>query len=764
MNLLSSSETPFQIQLSFFSIIEDLEKKAADPADDGAEHARALLRELEPFPEFRNGITDVSQVERNEDLIRRLLIDYFSPALTMNEIKAVNLPYTSIIFNHSQRFSNILKAAGPDFDITIRDFDQHEFYVLSCCLILNEYYGTRLDFSRPLFYDIPSADGVIRHYRILYNADNLDILPTGRAVPLTQEDIDRLMNNYDDLALWKEKFPPESWLLRGFAIMTLFDATVENAVSLFKERLLGLNSVGFQESISSIFRSIFRIPDIKVGFTLFNRDEDKLSMDAFGHSMQSFILQNEEEREAKDMLCPGSYKSLVRDEHYFSVSDTDEFFTANPESPLAKHFLQQHIKSFILAPVVKNDLLLGILEIVSPRPKDLNSINANKLEVVMPFLTSTVERLIAELQNQVQAVIQDKYTSIHESVYWKFREEVQKLINSQQQGKDYELKEIVFAGVYPLYGQIDIKGSSEARNSSVQKDLQQQLEALLALLKEVNKQEAFDEEIQLLSAHLEDLSVSIKAGTEQYINNYLESRVHYRLKQLNHSSLWPAIHGYFLETNKEKGAFHVYRRKYEKTIAMINDKMASILDGRQLIAQTLYPHYYERFKTDGVEHNLYIGPSITPSQPFDLKRLYELRLWQLQALCEMELAHHQLKPKLPYALDVTTLILVYQSAIAIRFRMDEKRFDVDGSYNARFEIVKKRIDKAYVRDTHERITQAGRITIVYSGEEEAVEYIGYISMLQAQGLLENEIEQFEIEDLQGVSGLKAMRVGIHHKR
>lgn len=765
MNPLTSPvETPFQIQLSFYPIIENLEKTAADSSNEGADHARTLLWELEPFPEFRNGITDVSQVERNEELISRLLIDYFSPVLTLNEIKAVNLPYSNIIFNHSQRFKNILKAAGPDFDVTIRDFDEHQFYVLSCCLILNEYYGTRLDFAKPLFYDIPGADGIIRHYRILYNADNLDILPTERTVPLTQEDIDHLMNNYDNLALWKEKFPPESWLLRGFAIMTLFDATVENAVSLFKEKLLGLNSAGFQESISSIFRSIFRIPDIKVGFTLFNRDDEKLSMEAFGHQMQSFILENEEPRNAKDMLCPGCYKCLVKDERYFSVSDTDEFFTTNPQSPLANRFLQQHIKSFILAPVVKNGLLLGILEVVSPRPKELNSINANKLEVVMPFLTSTVERLIAELQNQVQAVIQEKYTSIHESVYWKFREEAQKLISNQQQGKDYELSEIVFSGVYPLYGQIDIKGSSEVRNSSVQKDLQHQLEALVLLLKEVNLQEPFDEEIQLLSTHLDDLSVSIKAGTEQYINNYLESRVHYRLKKLGHSSLWPVIQEYFRETHKEKGAFHIYRRKYEKTISLINDKMAGILDGRQLIAQTLYPHYYERFKTDGVEHNLYIGPSIAPSQPFDIKRLYELRLWQLQSLCEMELAHHVLKSKLPYALDVTTLILVYQSAIAIRFRMDEKRFDVDGSYNARFEIVKKRIDKAHIRDTHERITQAGKITIVYTGEEEAVEYIGYVSMLQAQGLLESEVEQFEIEDLQGVSGLKAMRVGIHHKR
>jgi len=758
------AETPFKIQLSFGAVVERFEQLAADPSQEGHVRAIGLLEELKSFPEFAEGITGASQVEGNADLIRRLLEDYFPPLLTLNEIKAVNLPYNNIIFNHSQRFLNILKAAGPDFDIVIRDFDEHQFYVLSCCLILNEFYGTSLDFSRPLFYDIPTADGVIRHYKILYNADNLDIFPTEKALPVTPEDIELLMNSYDDLALWKQKFPPETWILRGFSIMTLIDSTVENAVSIFKEKLLTSNSADFQASMTSIFRSIFRIPDMKVGFIVYNEEEEKFVRDAFGHQMQSFILEAEEQSRARDMLCPESYHCLIKEEKYFAVADINSFVNHNPDSPLGKRFMEQDIKSFILAPVVKNEKLLGVLELVSTREKDLNSINANKLEVVMPFLTDTVERMIAELQNQVQAVIQERYTTIHESVYWKFRSEAQKLIYSEQQGKEFHPGEIVFPGVYPLYGQIDIKGSSEARNTSVQKDLQQQLEELLLLLRRINPYEPFEAEMEFITAHLEELTVTIKAGTEQFVNNYLESRIHYRLRHVKDASLKSAINTYFQGTEKETGAFHIYRRKYEKTIQLVNDRVAGILDGRQLVAQALYPHYYERFKTDGVEHNLYVGPSIAPSQPFSMKRLYELRLWQLQALCEMELAHNELKPKLPYPLDVTTLVLVYQSAIAIRFRMDEKRFDVDGSYNARFEIVKKRIDKAYIRNTSERITKEGKLTIVYTSDEEAEEYLGYITLLQSQGLLQNDVEQFDIEDLQGVSGLKGMRVGIHHKR
>jgi len=51
------------------------------------------------------------------------------------------------------------------------------------------------------------------------------------------------------------------------------------------------------------------------------------------------------------------------------------------------------------------------------------------------------------------------------------------------------------------------------------------------------------------------------------------------------------------------------------------------------------------------------------------------------------------------------------------------------------------------------------LVIVYSNAHEETEYLGYINLLQHKGLLDTEIEQFEVEDLQGLIGLKAVRVG-----
>jgi len=766
MELISFPVTPFQIELCFPAAITRLEHQAsAHPETDKGRQAASLLKEIEPYPELRHGLTSVEQVTLHEERIGKLLVDYFPPELTANEIKGVNIPYANIIFNQSGRLRAILKAAGPDFDITIRDFDAHQFYVLSCCLILNEQYGTRLDFGRPLFYDIPTADGVMRHYRILYNADFLDILPTEKALPLTPEDIDLLTDSYDNLALWKEKFPPGSWTLRGFAIMSLVDVTVENAVSLFKEKLLGLNTLGLQQSVESIFRSIYRIADLQVGFSVFNAVDGRFGMDNFYPHMRSFILDGNGPVAADQLLCGHSYQNVMKQTGYFAVASVDDYLKVNPGNILAQRMAEKGVRSFIIAPVVKNNVLMGILEVVSTRARELNSINANKLDVVMPFLTETVERLMSQLQNQVQAVIQEKYTTIHESVYWRFREEAERYVFSIEAGKAYMPREIAFTDVYPLYGQVDIKGSSEARNRSVQWDLQNQLEGLLALWDSFHNHPAFAalrDEQQRLNEFLLELSLPLRAGTEQHLYHYLDDILHPALRQIGSADLKPAIDQYLRETLKSVGDFHAYRRQYEKTIARINDTLVDVIDRRQRDAQAMFPHYYERFKTDGVDHSLYIGPSIAPRQSFSIATLHALRLWQLEVLCEMESTHHYLKPTLPIPLDVTTLVLVYHAPIAIRFRMDEKRFDVDGSYNARFETLKKRIDKAHIKGTGERIVNAGQLTIVYTNTEEETEYRGYIETLQSRSLLAAEVEAFDVEDLQGVVGLRALRASVVH--
>jgi hypothetical protein len=759
--------SPLVARISFHKVLEALEEIAESDVDYRSNYAKALLKHTEPYPELRDGITDLSLLDKHEKLIKNLLADLFPTALTKNEIKAATIPFFNLTFNRTERFERILASAGSDFGMSIRNFDEHEFYVFSCCLILNAHYGYHFDFSRPLFYDIPDKDGIMKHYRILYNADFLELMPTEKAVAITEEDVTLLMNNFDDLELWREKFPPNSWVSKGFGIVSLFDATSEIAISNLKSNLLQVNKESkevIKEQIEDIFRSIYNIPDLHIGFTEVSMEDNVFRVAPF-KDIKSYLLSDCKEIDCGTVFCNTTLEKLLREKKNFIISDVEDFIAQFPsDAGFGEHLLSENIRSCILAPIVKNNKLLGFFELVSSRARELNSINANKLDYVLPFLTDTIDRNYSELQNEVDAIIQNEYTAIHHSVYWKFKEEALKHIASKQE-EELAYKEIVFREVYPLYGQIDIKGSSTARNESIEKDLIVQLDKLLSLFRFIFN----NEKLPLIEQHiyelekLEDqLQGALKADTEAVIQNYISNEIHPVLKHFDtsNSEIHDKISAYFDTLDSKIKMVYDSRKDFDETLSMINKQMAAVLDQKQAEAQAFFPHYYERFKTDGVEHNLYIGASISPKHAYNPLYLNNLRLWQLQAMCEMENEYYRLRPTLPYDLDVTSLILVFSSPISIRFRMDEKRFDVDGTYNARYEVVKKRIDKSNIKGTQKRITEKGKITIVYSQKQEEAEYRRYIQFLQHRGMLDTIIENFEVEDLQGVTGLKALRVGV----
>ena len=48
-------------------------------------------------------------------------------------------------------------------------------YIIACTIILNFLYGFKVNFKRPFYYEIPDAEGIMRYYKILYNADFTEI-------------------------------------------------------------------------------------------------------------------------------------------------------------------------------------------------------------------------------------------------------------------------------------------------------------------------------------------------------------------------------------------------------------------------------------------------------------------------------------------------------------------------------------------------------------------------------------------------------------
>ena len=162
-----------------------------------------------------------------------------------------------------------------------------------------------------------------------------------------------------------------------------------------------------------------------------------------------------------------------------------------------------------------------------------------------------------------------------------------------------------------------------------------------------------------------------------------------------------------------------------------------------------------------LEFNIYMGQSITPRKKFDEIYLRNMRMWQLTVLAKAARVSNKLQQELSHPLRTTQLILAHSQPLSISFRTEERKFDVDGAYNIRYEIVKKRIDKVRIKDTNERLTQPGKIAIVYTQAKDANEYMEYIEFLQNQKLIKPGVEKFDLEELQGVIGLKALRVDVN---
>ena len=83
--------------------------------------------------------------------------------------------------------------------------------------------------------------------------------------------------------------------------------------------------------------------------------------------------------------------------------------------------------------------------------------------------------------------------------------------------------------MYPLYGQLDIKGSSERRNKAVSNDLIKQLKAAKSVIEGArdNKQLPIYEELLFrISGFIAELKNDLAAGSEHKILAFLRSDVY----------------------------------------------------------------------------------------------------------------------------------------------------------------------------------------------------------------------------------------------
>ena len=764
---LLDTEFPFKSVLSFKRLIvfwQDLLNKGGPVETAISKTVEAALKDA---PELFEPITDPSILLKHRDMVDMLMSLVFPPAFRDRDYAAAFVPFQTEIIYATPNFQRIWPGADcMDMGI-LANLSAEEWamgrLVKAYALILQNFYQMDLPLDFPLIITTPDPDtGLERYLSITFDPRFVEVKNTGPLKPLSESEKERLLAVGNQPNLWMEIIPPDPFLFEGFGVCRAVDVTDQEVLSYLKRDLIEKESIfsgeGFQR-LHEKLRIYLRNPDLMVDLAAFQGDQVLILNPE--HKMETGCIFCDSEHRTKKEFEGSLFAGVVERRENVMIRDLTRYPV---RTDLENHLIEKGIRSLFVAPLQYRGQMLGTFSLKSPNPGAFSVLDVMKLKEITPLFAMALNRGMEELNNRVQAIIKEKCTAIHPTVEWRFQRAA---LNYLQRGEcaACELEPIVFRDVYPLYGASDIRDSSDQRNAALQSDLVDQLQMvreILELAREEDPLPILAALIHRIDRNIEEVQTHLHSGDEstkaEFIRREIEPVLDHFLT--SGSKVRARVLAYRSELDPAMGTLYRKRRDFEQTVMDINDAISQYLDEEEETAQSFFPHYFEKMKTDGVDHTIYIGASMVENRPFDPIYLKNLRLWQFMVMCGVVWRTAQVKTNSRIPLETAHLILVQDTPMSIRFRPDERRFDVDGAYDIRHEIIKKRIDKAVVQEGKERLTQPGKIAIVYSHRREMHEYLKYVDYLQDEGYLEPTVEQLELEDLQGVSGLRALRVTV----
>ncbi|MDY6939806.1 MAG: GAF domain-containing protein [Cyanobacteriota bacterium] len=563
----------------------------------------------------------------------------------------------------------------------------------------------------------------------------------------TDAELARLRNTAD----WSDfetQFDPDDYRVEGELLLEGYDITEREQISRLTQLLIDRESLLKPEKfqrVSGQLQALFQARDTLVLCVergrvqvFFGREHRPVRSTRY--SLKS--LQN------------SSFLNSTYVDRAWSVPDLE----VSCQTEFERSLLAVGIRSLLLIPAIVpacegeegNKQLAGAIGITSDRPGHFSRSDCQHASQLIPAFTCALRQALQQRVSNIR--------NIHPSVEWRFLQE------AERRSWGFPAREIVFENVYPLYGISDIRGSSNERNRAIQSDLLEQFRLALSVIEGVCEAEesALTEQLRLdvleyIDKLENDLTVDADVTAIEYLKTNIEIYFDYFAKRSPAAKA--AASAYQNACDNEHQCVYVARAAYDRTLGEINTLLQESWERWQVRMQEIIPHYCDLEITDGIDRTIYAGKSIAPQ--FSFYHLRSLRYEQLRAMCDCARTAFSLQERYQTHLELTHLVLVQDAPIDIfHHESTEKLFDVKGTRDIRYEIVKKRIDKAVSREDRVRITQPGMLTIVYSTDEEWTQYQQYLRYLAREGWVDAEVQTGGVEPLQGISGLKFARVRV----
>jgi hypothetical protein len=756
--------------ISFLPFVNFLRNKLVSTTGTRADFYRYLIRKFEDQPDLLQQLDDIRMLSGHEELMEFLSTAIFPVVSEEGETNfTLSAPYKFSIFSYSESFRKLFIDQEEEHLQLPEEITENHLREVQCSMIydhvLEKYYGIKLNENPELIFPVNDMKtGMKRYFRMRYDRRFIDLKLKG-ALPAIQ-DCAVCLNTFRilDLEHQLKSMPLELFEAQGFAVWTAEDVTSSASIDQIKKILLLSKedeTVETLDQLKKALQALIGLAEIEIGLMPFVKINDNfiLNEDYTRHSLLGQHWKPNDEQSIRDFQNFIDFQQGNPEPMPITVLDESLLDFATFLKPLH----EKGIRSYVFYPMQNSDGLLGMLELASPVPNLFTHQVMVKLEDAIPLLSLAMLRCRDSFNIKIEKLVKEKFTALQASVEWKFSEVAWAYLQTKDSSS--ETGNISFENVFPLYGAIDIRNSSAERSYAIQKDMKEHLRLIDRTLNQLQSkvQLTLLEELKFKNQkYLHAIEDGLFPEDEVHISEFVGNDVEpvFSHLQKGNVDIGPIVEHYFdIERNCQGPLYH-FRNEYETILASINQTVSHYLDEHDEALQSSYPHYFEKFRTDGVEYNIYIGQSMAPERLFDILYLKNIRLRQLQSMAEIARITHNMLPKFNVPLETTQVILVYNKPISINFRKDERRFDVEGSSSIRYEVMKKRIDKVLVKDTHERLTQPGKIAMVYSNQKEALEYEEYIHFLQSKNLLKPGIEKLELEEMQGLTGLKGLRVDV----
>lgn len=708
---------------------------------------QSIAAMLRGNPELLNPIKDWSVLSPFKDLIDLIHINHIAYQGS-DHLYAIGTPSSPMkFFSYSEEFKKLISDVDGNLKLRLHDSFVNEEYTRRLYIdILYKCYGVKnilQHSSQTLLRLTDDSEGFKRHYHFLSNNQFVDINYSGTLPELDAQWIEYAKGNIESIKDIRNQLPLAGFGLEGFILFTIKDETITESVNELRENVATMHTMSRKDAylrIKNNTLSLLQKKALEVGFLpLIDINKKIFYHKSFNYTSILFkILQKHlTTAELNDFLGRFIDMCSISQEYPIQIFKNEN---EDVKLELAQYLTQEGVKSFTVIPVFHQQDLIGVIELASTEEEKILLDDVRRIESAMPMYSEFIVYQTNKLHEQMESFIMHNYTAIQSVVEWKFNEVAW---NTMQKAPNAKLPDISFKELTPFYGAVDIKNSSIERQKAIRKDSDKNLKHLERFLSQYGDTETTSQEH--LSNWQDSLEESLADEQELNLRLFIEKAAQDLLEN------YPDIEIDF--SNEEE-------LNYEQSLFSINNALKEVLDVQEQKLKKLIPVYFDKFRTDGWEYTIYTGQSLSPDITITPEMITSVKEWELETMLHMGLVASTIHSTIVYKLETTQLILANTSPLDIRFRADEHRFDVEGSYSIRYEVVKKRIDKVCIRGTNERLTQPGRIAIVYIYSTELDAYLNLIQDYIQQGLLEEKIEHLDLEDLQGVVGLKAIRVAM----